>query len=317
MANTPTHIKAWIYSEYGKTQDVLKFDTNVEIPEIKEDQVLIKVVAAALNPIDYKRNLGYLRSFGTPLPAVPGYDVAGVVVRIGSQVTKFKVGDEVYGDINEIAIQNVKIIGSLAEYTTAEEKLLAHKPNNLSFSEAASLPAAIITAYQGLETVQFSAGKSILVLGGAGGVGTLIIQLAKHVFGASKIAATASTAKLELLRELGADLPIDYTKEKFEELPEKFDVVYDTVGESERALKAIKEGGKVITIVRSGVASAIQFGVTSDGSVLEKLKPYLESGKVKAVLDPKGPFPFSQTVEAFSHLETNRAVGKVVIYPIP
>ncbi|CAL0298959.1 unnamed protein product [Lupinus luteus] len=317
MANTPTHIKAWIYSEYGKTQDVLKFDENVEIPEIKEDQVLIKVVAAALNPIDYKRNLGYLRTFAIPLPAVPGYDVAGVVVRIGSQVTKFKVGDEVYGDINEIAIQNVKTIGSLAEYTTAEEKLLAHKPNNLSFSEAASLPAAIITAYQGLEAVQFSAGKSVLVLGGAGGVGTLTIQLAKHVFGASKVAATASTTKLELLRELGADLPIDYTKENFEELPEKFDVVYDTVGESERALKAIKEGGKVMTIVRSGVASVIQFGVTSDGSVLEKLKPYLESGKVKAVLDPKGPFPFSQAVEAFSHLETNRAIGKVVIYPIP
>ncbi|XP_019434349.1 PREDICTED: 2-methylene-furan-3-one reductase-like isoform X3 [Lupinus angustifolius] len=317
MANTPTHIKAWIYSEYGKTQDVLKFDTNVEIPEIKEDQVLIKVVAAALNPIDYKRNLGYLRSFGTPLPAVPGYDVAGVVVRIGSQVTKFKVGDEVYGDINEIAIQNVKIIGSLAEYTTAEEKLLAHKPNNLSFSEAASLPAAIITAYQGLETVQFSAGKSILVLGGAGGVGTLIIQLAKHVFGASKIAATASTAKLELLRELGADLPIDYTKEKFEELPEKFDVVYDTVGESERALKAIKEGGKVVTIVDHGNVSAIRFALTSDGAVLEKLQPYLESGKVKPILDPKSPFPFSQTVEAFSYLETNRAIGKVVIHPIP
>ncbi|KAK7266112.1 hypothetical protein RIF29_18752 [Crotalaria pallida] len=317
MANTPSHIKAWIYSEYGKTQEVLKFDANVPIPEIKEDQVLIKVVAAGLNPIDYKRTLGYLQSFGTPLPAVPGYDVAGVVVKIGSQVTKFKVGDEVYGDINEIAIQNLKTIGSLAEYTTAEEKVLAHKPSNLSFAEAASLPAAILTAYQGLERIEFSAGKSILVLGGAGGVGTLVIQIAKNVFGASKIAATASTTKLELLRELGADLPIDYTKENYEELPEKFDVVYDTVGESGRALKAIKEGGKVITIVRPETPPAIPFGVTSNGVVLEKLEPYLESGKVKAVLDPKGPFPFSQAIEAFAHLETNRAIGKVVVHPIP
>ncbi|KAK7266113.1 hypothetical protein RIF29_18753 [Crotalaria pallida] len=317
MENTPSHIKAWIYSEYGKTQEVLKLDANIPIPETKEDQVLIKVVAAGLNPLDYERTLGYYQSFSTPLPAVPGYDVAGEVVKIGSQVTKFKIGDEVYGDINEIALQNLKTIGSLAEYTTAEEKVLAHKPSNLSFAEAAGLPAAILTAYQGLERIEFSAGKSILVLGGAGGVGTLVIQIAKNVFGASKIAATASTTKLELLRELGADLPIDYTKENYEELPEKFDVVYDTVGESGRALKAIKEGGKVITIVEPETPPAIPFEVTSNGLELEKLQPYLESGKVKAVLDPKGPFPFTQAIEAFSHLETNRAIGKVVIHPIP
>ncbi|OIV89574.1 hypothetical protein TanjilG_18742 [Lupinus angustifolius] len=317
ITTIPSHIKAWIYPEYGKTQDILKFDPNVPIPLIKDDQALIKVVAAALNPIDYKRASGNFKSFDIPLPAVPGYDVAGVVVKVGSQVKKFKVGDEVYGDINENAIRNVKTIGSLAEYTTAEEKLLAHKPNNLSFIEAASLPLAIITAYQGLERVEFSAEKSILVLGGAGGVGSLVIQIAKNVFGSSKVAATASTAKLELLRELGADLPIDYTKEKFEELPEKFDVVYDAVGESERALKAIKEGGKVVTIVDHGNVSAIRFALTSDGAVLEKLQPYLESGKVKPILDPKSPFPFSQTVEAFSYLETNRAIGKVVIHPIP
>ncbi|KAK7266109.1 hypothetical protein RIF29_18749 [Crotalaria pallida] len=320
MADTPTipsHIKAWVYSEFGKTQDILKFDSNVPIPDIKEDQVLIKVVAAALNPIDYKRALGFLKNFGAPLPSVPGYDVAGVVVKVGSQVTKFKVGDEVYGDINEIAIQNLKAIGTLAEYTAAEEKVLAHKPSNLSFAEAASLPLAIITAYQGLERVDFSAGKSILVLGGAGGVGTLVIQLAKHVFGASKVAATASTTKLELLSELGTDLPIDYTKENFEELQEKFDVVYDTVGQSDRALKAINKGGKVVTIVRPETPPAILFILTSDGAVLEKLQPYLESGKVKPILDPKSPFPFSQTIEAFSYLETNRAIGKVVIHPIP
>jgi 2-methylene-furan-3-one reductase len=108
---------------------------------------------------------------------VPGYDVAGVVVSVGDQVKKFKVGDEVYGDINEITLHNPKTIGSLSEYTVAEEKVLAHKPSNLSFVEAASLPLAIITAYQGLERVEFSAGKSILVLAGAGGVGSLVIQV--------------------------------------------------------------------------------------------------------------------------------------------
>jgi 2-methylene-furan-3-one reductase len=114
---------------------------------------------------------------GGGMKTVPGYDVAGVVVSVGDQVKKFKVGDEVYGDINENTIDHPKTVGSVAEYTVAEEKVLAHKPSNLSFVEAASLPLAIITAYQGLERVEFSSGQSILVLGGAGGVGSLVIQV--------------------------------------------------------------------------------------------------------------------------------------------
>ncbi|KAL2335649.1 hypothetical protein Fmac_016862 [Flemingia macrophylla] len=331
MASTPSipsHMKAWVYSEYGNIEEILKFDPNVAIPDIKDDQVLIKVVAAALNPVDHKRAFGYFKNTDSPLPTVPGYDVAGVVVRVGSEVKKFKVGDEVYGDINQHALNDPKSIGTLAEYTVAEEKLLAHKPSNLSFIEAAAVPLAIITAYEGLERVDFSAGKSILVLGGAGGVGTFVIQvsyllspllcpLAKHAFGASKVAATASTAKLDLLRNLGADLPIDYTKENSEDLTEKFDVVYDTVGQSERALKAVKESGKVVSIVPGDTPPPNLFILTSDGAVLEKLQPYLESGKVKPVLDPKSPFPFSHTVEAFAYLKTNRAIGKVVIHHIP
>ncbi|KAG2383773.1 2-methylene-furan-3-one reductase [Vigna angularis] len=283
MTSIPSHMRAWIYSEYGNIEEVLKFDPNVPTPHLMENQVLIKVVAAAINPVDYKRALGHFKDIDSPLPhnlfvffnlicgekTAPGYDVAGVVVKVGNQVKKFKVGDEVYGDINEITLDHPKTIGSLAEYTAVEEKVLAHKPSNLSFVEAASLPLAIITAYQGLETAQFSAGKSILVLGGAGGVGSLVIQ----------IAATSSTGKLELLRNLGADLPIDYTKENFEELAEKFDVVYDAVGQSERALKGVKEGSKVVTIVAPATPPAIPFLLTSDGDLLEKLRPYLESGK--------------------------------------
>ncbi|XP_062151363.1 2-methylene-furan-3-one reductase-like [Alnus glutinosa] len=312
----PSHIKAWVYSEYGRAVDVLKLDQNVAVPQVKEDQVLVKVVAAALNPIDYKKMSGFLKDTDTPFPTVTGHDVAGVVVKVGSQVKNFKVGDEVYGDMVEKALDHPRQFGSLAEYTAVEEKLLALKPKNLSFVEAASLPLATETAYQGLEKAGFSAGKSILVLGGAGGVGTQVIQLAKHVFGASKVAATASTAKLELLKSLGADLAIDYTKENFEDLPEKFDVVYDAVGQSERAVKAVKEGGQVLKIVPETPTESV-FVLTSNGSSLEKLKPYLESGKVKPLIDPKGRFPFSKTVEAFSYLETNRATGKVIVYPIP
>ncbi|XP_018823048.1 2-methylene-furan-3-one reductase-like [Juglans regia] len=316
----PSHNKAWVYSEYGSAVDVLKFDPNVPVPEVKDDQVLVKIAAASLNPVDFKRMHGFFKATDSPFPTVPGFDVAGVVVKVGSQVKNFKEGDEVFGDINESALQP-KRFGSLAEYTAVEERVLSLKPNNLSFVEAASLPLVIETAYEGLERTGFSAGKSILVLGGAGGVGTHVIQLAKHVFGASKVAATASTGKLELLKSLGADWAIDYTTENFEDLPEKFDVVYDTVGEVERAIKAMKEGGRVVTIVpqpppATSPPPAFTFFLTSKGSILEKLKPYLESGKVRPVIDSKSPFPFSKTVEAFSYLDTNRATGKVVVYPI-
>ncbi|KAL0372389.1 UNVERIFIED_CONTAM: 2-methylene-furan-3-one reductase [Sesamum calycinum] len=270
----------------------MMLESNVAVPEVKDDQVLIKVSAAALNPVDFKRRLGLFKAADSPLPIVPGHDVAGIVVKVGSQVKELKEGDEVYGDIAEKALE---------------------KPKQL----AAALPLAIETAYEGLEKAGLSEGKSILVLGGAGGVGTLVIQLAKQVFGASRIAATSSTQKLEFLKSLGADLVIDYTKDNFEDLPEKFDVVYDAVGQSDRAVKAVKEGGGVVTIFGPVTPPAIGFVVTSNGEILKKLNPYLESGKVKPVLDPNGPFPFDKVNEAFSYLETNRATGKVVIYPIP
>lgn len=314
----PTHTKVCYYSEYGRARDVLKLDPNWPIPQLKEDQVLIKVVAAALNPVDYKRMHGEFKDIDPHLPIVPGFDVAGIVVKVGGEVKKFKVGDEVYGDINEDITKNIKILGTLSEYTVAEEKLLAHKPSNLSFIEAASIPLTLGTAIEGFEHAQFSPGKSILVLGGAGGVGTYVIQLAKHVYKASKIAATASTGKLEFLRELGVDLPIDYTKENFEDLPEKYDLVYDAVGQADRAFKVIKEGGKVVTIVPPGAPPpAIYFILNFKGSMLEKLKPYFESGQLKPILDAKTPVPFSDVIEAYSYLETSKATGKVVVYPIP
>lgn len=309
-------MKAWVYSDYGGVE-VLKFESNVSVPEVKEDQVLIKVVAASLNPIDFKRRLGKFKASDSPLPTVPGYDVAGVVVKVGSQVKGLKEGDEVYGDINEKALEGPKQSGSLAEYTAVEEKLLALKPKNLDFVQAAALPLVIETAYEGLEKTGFSSGKSILVLGGAGGVGSLVIQLAKHVFGASRVAATSSTGKLDLLKSLGADLAIDYTKENFEDLPEKFDVVYDAVGQGDRAVKAVKEGGSVVVLTGAVTPPGFRFVVTSNGEFLKKLNPYLESGKVKPIIDPNGPFPFSQVVEAFSYIEKGRATGKVVIHPIP
>ncbi|VAI55646.1 2-methylene-furan-3-one reductase-like [Triticum dicoccoides] len=314
--DVPGTMKAWAYEEYGDAS-VLKLDEAVSVPAVGEDQVLVRVAAAALNPVDSKRRMGKFKATDSPLPTVPGYDMAGVVVKVGSQVKNLKEGDEVYGHISEKVLEGPKQFGSLAEYTAVEEKLVALKPKSIDFAQAAGLPLAIETAHEGLERAGFSAGKSILVLGGAGGVGTLVIQLAKQVYGASTVAATASTPKLELLKSLGADVAIDYTKDNFEDMPEKYDVVFDAVGQGEKAVKVVKEGGSVVVLTGAVASPGFRFVVTSDGSVLAKLNPYLESGKVKPVVDPKGPFPFSQVVEAFSYLETGRATGKVVISPVP
>ncbi|KAH0854441.1 hypothetical protein HID58_069247 [Brassica napus] len=213
----PSEMKAWVYSEYGGV-DVLKVESNIAVPVVNDDQVLIKVVAAALNPVDAKRRQGKFKATDSPLPTVPGYDVAGVVVKVGSAVKDFKQGDEVYANVSEKALEGPKQSGSLAEYTAVEEKLLALKPKNIDFAQAAGLPLAIETADEGL--------------------------LAKHVYGASKVAATpASTGKLELVRSLGADLAIDYTKENIEDLTERFDVVFDAIGMCDKAVKVIKEEG--------------------------------------------------------------------------
>ncbi|OMO69702.1 Alcohol dehydrogenase superfamily, zinc-type [Corchorus olitorius] len=131
--NIPSKMKAWVYAHHGNPVDVLKLESDVDVPQVKDDQVLIKVVAAGLNPVDFKRILGLFIEADSPLPTVPGYDVAGVVVKVGSQVTLFKEGDEVYGNINEKGLDHPKRYGTLAQYTAAEEKLLAPKPKNLSF----------------------------------------------------------------------------------------------------------------------------------------------------------------------------------------
>ncbi|RCV30849.1 hypothetical protein SETIT_6G128600v2 [Setaria italica] len=312
----PGTMKAWAYDAYGDAS-VLKIDEAAAVPAVGEDQVLVKVVAAALNPVDAKRRAGKFQATDSPLPTVPGYDVAGVVVKVGGQVKGFQEGDEVYGMISEKPLEGPKQSGSLAEYTAVEEKLLARKPKSIDFAQAAGLPVAILTANEGLEKAGLCAGKSVLVLGGAGGVGSLAIQLAKQVYGASKVAATASTKKIELLKSLGTDVAIDYTKENFEDLPDKYDVVFDAVGQGEKAVKVVKEGGSVVVLTGAVTPPGFRFVVTSNGSTLEKLNPYLESGKVKPVVDLQGPFPFSKVVEAFSYLETGRATGKVVISPVP
>lgn len=313
MAVPKVH-KAWVYHELGPAKDVLKFE-EVAVPEVKPNQVLIKVKAAAINPVDNKRRTGYLGDKDSPLPIVPGYDCAGVVVKLGDQASKFEVDDEVYGMTSEIPVVHPKQWGTLASYTACEDKFLALKPKNLSFEEAASLPLAILTATEGLQKAGCEEGKTVLVLGGSGGVGTHVIQVAKHVLKAAHVTTTGSSKKTEFLKNLGADEVLDYHSTDYTQKPERYDVVYDTVGEGPtKGVKVLKDGGVLVSILTKD--PAFRHVVQSKAEVLEMLNPYLESGAVKPIIDPEGRFKFSEVVQAYEYLEAGHATGKVTISPI-
>ncbi|XP_042511375.1 2-methylene-furan-3-one reductase-like [Macadamia integrifolia] len=307
--------KAWLYEEYGPCE-VLKVG-DFPLPTPQHNQLLVHVRAAALNPIDSKRRQRPI--FPSDFPVIPGCDMAGVVVGKGSGVTKFDVGDEVYGNIQDFnAKGQLKQLGTLAQYIAVEESLVALKPTNLSFEEAASLPLAVQTAIEGFIAAGFKEGQTVFIVGGAGGVGTLVVQLAKYYYGASLVAATTSTPKVDFVKSLGADIVIDYTKTKYEDIQEKYDFLYDTIGDTKNSFVVAKDDAPIIDITWPPFhPRAVYSSLTVCGDNLEKLRPYLESGKIKPVIDPTGPYSFMEVIKAFQYLETGRARGKVVISPFP
>src|SRR5260370_5053156 len=214
-------IKAIVVHEYGGPE-VLKYE-DVPRPEPKEDQILVRVIAAGVNPVDdASRSEKYAKFFGITLPFIPGYDIAGVVEKTGAKITKFKAGDQVY------AYLELKDGGGYAEYAVATEVEAAPKPKSLSFTEAAGVPVVALTAWQALiDKAKLSAGQTVLIHGGSGGVGSFAIPIAK-ARGAKEI-ATASTAHQDLLKQLGVDQAIDYAKTKFEDVAKDVDVVLNSV----------------------------------------------------------------------------------------
>ncbi|KAM7472126.1 hypothetical protein LguiA_010309 [Lonicera macranthoides] len=307
--------KSWFYEEYGP-KEVLKLG-ELPIPTPRQGQLLVQVRAAALNPIDSKMRQKPIVS--ADFPVVPGCDMAGVVIAKGSGISKFIVGDEVYGNIQDFSKEGgVKKNGTLSEFIVVDEDLVALKPINVSFEEAASLPVAIQTAMEGFKTAGFKEGQSVFVVGGAGGVGSLVVQLAKCFYGACEVVVTTSTPKVEFVKSLGATKVVDYTRTRYEELAEKYDLVYDTIGDSKNSFVLAKENAPVIDIAwPPSNPRAIHSSLTVSGQVLDTIRPYLECGKLRAVIDPKGPFHFHDVIAAFGHLETGRARGKVVISPFP
>eukprot|EP00252_Welwitschia_mirabilis_P025080 TRINITY_DN76_c0_g1_i5.p1 TRINITY_DN76_c0_g1~~TRINITY_DN76_c0_g1_i5.p1 ORF type:complete len:356 (-),score=8.64 TRINITY_DN76_c0_g1_i5:209-1171(-) len=310
--------KAWLYQQYGGPE-VMDLG-QVPVPRPSEGQILVQVKAAALNPVDFKRRkFGIFKNPQPEFPVVLGCDMAGIVVQKGEKASKFNIGDEVYADVHNFH-KKLTSVGTLAEYTAVDEDLVALKPSNLSFEEAASLPLALLTAFDAFETAQFRAGQSVFITGGAGGVGSLAIQLARSFYGASQVVTTSSSAKAEFAKSLGADDSVDYSKkDAYLEYSGKFDFLFDCIGDAESFVvaKPKEGGGKIVEIAAHFEDPRSQrILVSPDGSKLDKLRPLIESGKLKPVIDPNSPFSFDRVSEAFRLLESGRAKGKIVVSPI-
>ena len=314
-APTPPTMKAVVIHSYGGPE-VLQYE-DVPRPEPKEDEILIRVIAAGVNPVDAKVRHGPLARMATrdPFPMRIGYDVAGIVEKSGPKVARFKAGDAVYA---YLSIRRGG--GAYAEYAVAKESETALKPMVCTFEEAASLPIAATTAWQALvEDAKLQSGQTVLIHGGSGGVGSMAIQIAKSR--GAKVIATASTANQDLLKRLGADQTIDYTTAKFEDVAKDVDVVLDTVGGETltRSYKVMKKGGAIVSIVdepnQSELASHEVKGSNlmahPDSNVLAEIAKLVDQKKITPLVSQV--LPLSDAVKAHQQIETQHTRGKIVL----
>ncbi|MBN2807087.1 MAG: NADP-dependent oxidoreductase [Prolixibacteraceae bacterium] len=331
-------MKALQLTGYGKLSAKLKFQDCL-VPVYGEHDVLIKVKAAGINPIDYKMVKGYTRILRKiQFPATIGYDVAGVVQAVGAKVSRFKAGDEVFASVDYLRQ------GTIAEYAVALEGTLALKPSNLSFIEAASIPLVGLTSYQAFQLGQLKAGQKVLIHAGSGGVGTFAIQYAKAL--GAIVYTTTSTKNVEWVKHLGADRVFDYTAETYLDHLSEIDFVYDTVGKhyTSEAFQVLKQGGAVINLPGPFIdrQSQIELGLSpllrpvfallgmqikplikkkkalyrfllmdTNGNDLEQIARFIEAGKIKAVID--SVYKFEEAILALEKLKNGHAKGKIVI----
>ena len=306
-------MKAVVIHAFGGPE-VLKVE-DVPRPEPKEDEVLIRVIAASVNPVDAAIRQGYLaRIIGDKLPLIPGMDAAGVVEKTGAKMSKFEAGDPVY------AFFTLASEGGYAEFVLAKENEVAPKPKALPYEQAAAVPAAGSTAWKALvETANLSAGQTVLIHGGSGGVGHFAIQIAKAR--GARVIATASTANQDFLKQMGADVAIDYTKSKFEDIAKDVDVVLDAVGEDtlKRSYGVVKKGGIIVSIVDDPDKAALDargirgISIRTDpkASVLEELTRLIDTKKVTPVVSQV--LPLSEVVKAHEQIATRHTRGKIVL----
>jgi len=330
-------MKAYTINRYSK-KDKLQL---VELPEptIKENDVLVQIHAASVNHLDLKLKSGKFKMLlPYKFPLILGHDVAGIVTKVGSKVSRFKAGDEIFARPADFRI------GTFAEYIAVNEDDVALKRKNISMEQAASIPLVALTVWQAfVEKAKLKKGQKVFIQAGSGGVGTIAIQLAKHL--GATVATTTSADNFELVKSLGADVAIDYKKEDFENVLKEYDLVLNSQDERalEKSLRILKSGGQVISI--SGppdVAFAKEIGLSwfmktaifflskkvkrqakklnvdysflfmqANGKQLSEISSLIEADIIRPVVDKV--FPFEQINEAMSYVASGRAKGKVIV----
>ena len=330
-------MKAFIVDRYGKKRALRLAD--MPHPELRDDEVLVQVHAAGVNPLDSKLRDGEFKLIlPYRLPLILGHDVAGVVVKVGPRVQQFKLGDEVFARPDDFRI------GTFAEFVPVKEASLALKSKRLTMEEAASIPLVALTAWQALvEKANLQKGQKVFIQAGSGGVGTFAIQLAKHL--GATVATTTSATNVALVKSLGADVVIDYKTQAFEDVVHDYDVVLNSQDGKTlaKSLRVLKGGGKLISIsgppdpefgVESGAPGFVKLimrllssgirrkaksrGVSfsflfmkANGSQLREITRLIDAGLIRPVMDRV--FPFESTNEAMAYVEGGRAKGKVVV----
>lgn len=331
-------MKAFVLKKYWKKQPLYLIE--IANPIIKEDEVLVQIHAAGVNLLDSMIKWWEFKTFlSYKTPLITGHDMAGIVVAVGSSVKNFKIGDEVYSRVSDYHI------GTFAEQIAVKESDLALKPKNITMKEASSIPLVGLTAWQALvEIANLKKGQKVFIQAGSGGVGTFAIQLAKHL--GAFVATTTSAKNIELVKDLWADLVIDYKTQDFEAIIEDYDLVLHSnrdVKILEKSLRVLKPGGQLISLVGPPtlefakalwlpwylrlIMNLISFSVRkkakqfntkfiflfmrADGTQLGKITELIESGIIKPVIDTV--FPFEKTNEAMEYVESWKSKGKVVI----
>lgn len=329
-------MKAAVIDTYKQPMPKLR---DMDIPMIRSNDVLVKIVAASINPIDLKTKDGGLKILlKYKMPLIMGSDFAGIITEVGTNVSNYQVGDAVYGRVQKDRI------GTFAEYITVDQGDIALKPRNINFEEAASIPLVGLTSYQALRDImQIQPGQKVLIQGGSGGIGTIAIQIAKYL--GAYIATTTSADNFELVRSLGADYPIDYRTTNFAEILSGYDYVFDTRGGKtlEDAFKIIKPGGKVVSIAglpnkrfgkeygvplwkqlafglvtrnitrlekQSGASYTFLF-MKPSGKQLDILGQLIETKTIKPVIDRI--VPFTDIEEALTYSKSGQARGKIIL----
>jgi NADPH:quinone reductase-like Zn-dependent oxidoreductase len=330
-------MKAFVVDRYGKQTRLRAGD--VPTPQARDDEVLVRIHAAGVNLLDAKiRNGEFKLILPYHLPLVLGHDVAGTVVQVGPGVRKFKPGDEVFSRPDDLRI------GAFAEFIAIKEYSLAPKPRRLTMEEAAAIPLVGLTAWQALvEKANLKQGQKVFIQAGSGGVGTIAIQLAKHL--GATVATTTSGANVDWVKGLGADVVVDYKKQDFETVLRDYDVVLNSQDRAtlDKSLRVLRPGGRLISISgppdpdfgkqigapwyvksmvrllsartrrkarRRGVGYSFLF-MTANGAQLRELGALIDSGSIRPIVDRV--FPFEATNEAMAYVESGRAKGKVVI----